>query len=93
MASQAFSTIFRTASLSLYGEGKYVSGKKETVLAFQEIYAKESELCMIISQSFELWKKWEAMCLTKEEIKQLMSFCLEFVSKICSLWSVDSEGE
>ncbi|MBP9043318.1 MAG: hypothetical protein KBG49_07500 [Spirochaetes bacterium] len=70
-----------------------MSGKKEAVLAFQEIYAKESELCMIISQSFELWKKWKVRSLTQEEIKQLMSFCLEFVSKICSLRSVDSVGE
>ncbi len=93
LVSQAFSTIFRTASLSLCGEGKYVSGKKETVLAFQEIYAQESELCRVISQSFELWEKWEARSLTQEEIKQLMGFCLEFVSKICSLWDVTNKGE
>jgi len=91
LVCQVFSAIFRTASIALCGEGKYVSGKRETVLAFHEIYAQESELCRIISQSFGLWEKWEVRSLTKEELQQLMGFCLEFVSKICNLWDVTNK--
>ena len=81
----AFSHIFRTASIALCGDGRYVSGKRETVSAFHEVYAQKSELCGIISQSFGLWKKWETRSLTKEELQQLTGFCSEFVSEICNL--------
>lgn len=86
-----FSTIFRTACVALCGEGRYVSGKREAVSAFHEVYAQESGLCRIISKSFELWEEWQTRTLTKEELQQLMRFYLEFVSKICNLWGVTNK--
>lgn len=81
---QAFSLIFRSASVMLCGDQVYVSGKEEIATAFKKKYPKE-ELCNIISQALMLWKRWKTMSLSDKETKQLLENSLKFVKGLQSL--------
>lgn len=76
---QAFSLIFRSATVMLCGDGVYVSGKEETTTAFKKKYPKEEELCNMISQTLIHWEKWKTRSLSDKETRQLLENSLKFV--------------
>jgi predicted nucleotidyltransferase len=82
---QAFSLIFRSAAVMLYGDGIYVSGKEEVTAAFKRTYPSQRELCNTISQALILWKNWKTRPLSDNEARQLLKGSLEFIKGLQSL--------
>jgi len=79
LTRQAFSLIFRTASIWLCGNGVYVSGKRGVAEAFRDKCSEERELCEIISEALRLWEKWTVAELSGEETEWLFGNALKFV--------------
>lgn len=79
LTRQAFSLIFRTASIWLCGSGVYVSGKEDTTEAFRKECSRERELCEVVSEALKLWEKWAVAELSGKETKWLFNNALKFV--------------
>ncbi|MBE0513277.1 nucleotidyltransferase domain-containing protein [Candidatus Bathyarchaeota archaeon] len=86
MTRQAFSVIFRTASVWLCSDGVYVSGKRDIVKAFWEKCPQETELCEIVSEALKLWEKWAVAGLAGKETKWLFNNALKLVKELQRLW-------
>lgn len=85
LTRQAFSLIFRTASIWLCGNGVYVGGKEDVVKAFLDKCPREKELCEIISGALKLWEKWAVAELSGKKTKWLFNNALKFVKGLQSL--------
>jgi len=79
LTRQAFSLIFRTASVWLCGNGVYVSGKRDAAKAFRDKCSRERELYEIVSEALRLWEKWAVAELSVKEMKWLFNNALKFV--------------
>jgi predicted nucleotidyltransferase len=79
LTRQAFSLIFRTASIWLCGNGVYVSGKRDTVKALMDKCPRKKELCEIVSEALKLWEKWAVAELSEKETKWLFNNASKFV--------------